>query len=201
MKFSYPQSIPCAFDNFPVSLDVHLGTLASSEVEGASLGSKFTLTRTPKCGMAQGAYVVGKELPECRMIYSDTGSDDDFTIKVSFIGYGSFYKYTDADEYIRFQAYKAIAIETALLGEKVFGEVFNCETLIPADADTTAIFDYDDSIVQYVEETESGEDEEGGYVYIDGQKIYIPAGASIDFVGTSSGIHTVSFVNNTVVIS
>ena len=201
MKFPYPQSIPCAFDNFPASLDIRLGSLASSEVEGCSLGSKFTLTQTPKSGVAQGDYTVGEELPECRMIYSDTGSDDDFTIKVSFIGYGTFYKYTSSDEYLRFQMFKAIGIETSLLGEKIFGDTFDCETLIPADADTTALFDYNGPVIQYVEETESGEDEEGAYVYIDGQKIYIPSGASIDFVGTSSGVHTVSFVNNTVVIS
>lgn len=198
---TYPQSIPVAFDNFPATIDIRLGSLAASEVVGASLGSKFTLTRTPKCGVAQGGYVEGEALPEYRMVYSDTGSDDDFAIKVSFFGYGTYYKKNRNDEYLRFQVYKAISIETNMLDELVFGDIFDCETLIPADADTTAIFDYERPVVQYVEEAESGTDEEGGYVYIDGQKVYIPSGSSIDFVGTTGSTLTVSYVNGTVVIS
>ncbi|UJX41689.1 hypothetical protein K9F62_03025 [Desulfovibrio sp. JY] len=201
MKLPYPQSIPCVFNNFPVALDIRMGPSAGDIVAGASLGSKFTLMRTPKCGVPQGDYVVGSALPDCRMIYSDTGNDDDFTIKASFIGYGTFYKYTSSDEFLRFQVYKAIAIETSMIGELVFGDIFDCETLIPATQDVEALFNYESPSIQYTEQTTSGSDTNGGYVWINGTKYYIPSGMSIDFIGSSSGKHTVSIVNNTVVIS
>lgn len=139
MILPYPQSIPCAFDGFPAALDIRLGDLGGDIVTGASLGTKFTLLRTPLCGIAQGVYAAGAPLPEYSMIYSDTGSDEDFTIKISFIGHGTFYKYTSTDAYLRFQVYKAIAIETAS-GEKVFGDTFDCETLVPAAQDADPIF-------------------------------------------------------------
>ena len=71
MELLYPQSIPCTFSDFPAVLDVRLGNLASALIPGASLGSKLLLYRTPKCGVAQGDYVVGSALPECRMIGRD----------------------------------------------------------------------------------------------------------------------------------
>lgn len=200
MKLPYPQTIPCAFDGFPVALDIRMGASGGDIVPGASLGSKFTLTRTSKCGVPQGDYVVGSPLPECRMIYSDTGRDDDFTIKVSFFGYGTFYRLTRADTHARFQVYKAIAIETPSGGEKFFGDTFDCETLIPAAQDVTALFAYDGPIARYTDKTTSGTDDECGYVWIDGTKYYIRKGASISIHG-ASGEYKISIVNGTVVIS
>jgi len=198
MKFSYPQSIPCSFDNFPVAIDIRMGPSAGDIVSGASLGTKFTLTRTPKCGVAQGDYVVGSALPECRMIYSDTGSDEDFTVKVSFLGYGTFYKLTEADEYLRFQVYKAIAIETAS-GEKVFGDTFDCETLIPATDDVTALFSYDEAVAQYVDPATPGSG--SGSFFLDGVEYYLADGQSVIITSASGGTNTYTFVGNGLVVS
>lgn len=198
MKLPYPQTIPCSFNNFSVALDIRLGKLAGSLISGASLGSKLLLYRTPKCGVAQGDYVVGSALPECRMIYSDTGSDDDFLLKISFIGYGTFYRLTSSDAYLRFQVYKAIAIEAAAAGELVFGDTFDCETLIPADADTTALFSYDGSIVQYSDTvTTTG----SGTFWLNGQEYHLADGQSITITSASGGTNTFTFVGNTLVIS
>lgn len=198
MNLPYPQSIPCFFDGFPPALEIRMGASGGDIVAGASLGSKFTLTRTPKCGVPQGYYVVGSALPEYRMIYSDTGSDDNFTIKVSFIGYGTFYKYTDNDTYLRFQVYKAIAIETAA-GEKIFGDTFDCETLIPADSDTTALFSYDGSTVRYADKAQEGED--SGSFWLDGQLYHLSDGSSVTITSASGGKNTYTFVGKTLVIS
>jgi len=198
MNLPYPQSIPCSFDNFPAALDVRLGHLASSLIAGDSLGSKLLLYRTPKCGVAQGDFAVGSALPECRMIYSDTGSDTDFTLKVSFIGYGTFYKLTSSDTYLRFQVYKAIAIETPTAGEKVFGDTFDCETLIPAGTDTTALFIYDGSTIQYTEPTTATG---SGAFWLDGQEYKLADGASITITSASGGTNTYTFVGNMLVVS
>lgn len=199
LLFPYPQSVPCAFDNFPVALDIRMGPSGGDIVAGASLGSKFTLTRTPKCGVAQGSYVAGSPLPECRIIYSDTGSDDIFTIKVSFIGYGTFYKLTNADTHLRFQVYKAIAIETAT-GEKVFGDIFDCETLIPATQDVTALFSYTAPTVQYVDPVSSGVSSGGDItVEIDGTTYNLSDGTIINISSSSGGTRTLSYINGNLV--
>jgi hypothetical protein len=203
VKLPYPQSIPCTFDNFPIALDIRLGSLAPSEVEGASLGSKFTLTRTPKCGMAQGDYIIGEALPECRMIYSDTGSDDHFNFKVSFIGYGTFYKLTSHDEYLRFQVYKAIAIETPLLSEKVFGDTFYCETLIPSNTDATTLFNYNSLTFQYIEQVSAGS--KNGTVIINeggvAQEFTLSEGASLTVTSEIGVTTTYTFIGGTMVVS
>lgn len=196
MELIYPQSVPCSFHNFPIALDIRMGALGGEIVAGASLGSKFTLTRTPKCGVAQGEYTVGSALPECRMIYSDTGSDDDFTIKVSFIGYGTFYRLTSADQFLRFQVYKAIAIETAA-GEKVFGDTFDCETLIPAETDITALFNYDGPTIKYADDIEVSE--EGIFVW-NGQAYHISDGRSLTITSTTGGTQTITRIGNTFVV-
>ncbi|WP_233489571.1 hypothetical protein [Solidesulfovibrio fructosivorans] len=130
------------------------------------------------------------------MIYSDTGSDDDFNIKVSFLGYGTFYKLTEADEYLRFQVYKAIAIETAAV-EKVFGDTFDCETLIPAETDITALFNYDGPTVKYADGVEVSE--EGVFVW-NGQTYHLFDGASLTINSTTGGTQTITRIGNTFVV-
>lgn len=198
MKLPYPQSIPCTFSGFPAALDIRMGSSGGDIVAGASLGSKFTLIRTPKCGFPQGNYVVGSPLPEYRMIYSDTGSDDVFTIKVSFIGYGTFYILTNADTHLRFQVYKAIAIETAA-GEKVFCDTFNCETLIPATQDVTALFMYDGPVAQYTDPATSGT--ESGSFWVNGVEFHLLDGQSIMITSASGGTNTYTIINGVLVVS
>jgi len=179
-----------------------MGSLSGSIVTGASLGSKFILTRTPKCGVPEGNYVVGGDLPGCRMIYSDTGSDAYFNIKVSFLGYGTFYKLTNSDTYLRFQVYKAISIETPSSGEKVFGDTFDCETLVPADTDTTAIFSYGGLFVQYIEPVTPGSGEgtvlinEGGIF----QEFTLSDGASLTVTSETGVTITYTFIGGAMVI-
>ena len=198
MLFPYPQSIPCSFDNFPPALDLRMGEKAREIVPSASFGSKFILTQTPKSRVPQGGYAVGAALPSCRMIYSDTGSDDDFTIKLSFLGYGSFYKLTNADQYLRFMVYKAIALETSTVGEIIFGDVFNCETRIPATADVAALFSYDGPTVQYVDQITSGE---AGTIFLNGQVYTIADGKSVTVASATGGTQTYTYVGGAFVIS
>uniref|UniRef100_I2Q1D4 Uncharacterized protein n=1 Tax=Desulfovibrio sp. U5L TaxID=596152 RepID=I2Q1D4_9BACT len=198
MKLMYPQSFPCLFDGFPTALEIRMGVSGGDIVAGASLGTKFTLTRTPKCGLPQGDYTIGSPLPECRMIYSDTGNDDDFTIKVSFLGYGTFYKLTASDQSLRFQVYKAIAIETAA-GEKVFGDTFDCETLIPATQDVEALFSYTAPTFQYIDPVSSGVSSDGSVTVEIGGTTYNLSDGTIIKINSSNGVLTLSYINGNLV--
>lgn len=194
MKFPYPQSTNCSFDNFPVAIDVRLGSLASIMCDGASFGSKYFLTQTPKSGVLQGNYVVGEEIPSLEKIYSDTGHDDEFNLKISFLGHGSFYRRTSNDLYLRAQIYKAIRIETNNDTGIVFGDVFDCETLIPATDDISVEFAYDPSVVQCVDPIPDEVYSSGTFVY-GGKSYTLASGQSITFSSENGNTLTFRFVN------
>lgn len=198
MKFNYPQSIPCAFDNFPVALDIRLGNLAASIVDGCSLGSKFKLMQTPLSGVAQGEYVAGNELPECRKIYSDTGYDDNFTIKISFFGHGTFYKFTGTDKNLMFEVYKCIALETNKQKEIVFGSSFSCETLIDSSSDIDSIFNYKKSSWGFIDDADYNES--NGTIAIGGDVIFLKDGKSITLNSLYGSQITITVVNGIVTI-
>lgn len=154
MNLPYPQSFHCRFDGFPPALDVRMGSLGGAIVPGASLGSKFVLSRTPKCGILQGQLVVGGTLPDYNMVYSDTGSDEDFDLKVLFSGVATFYKNFDSDTYLKFNVYKSIEIHNRAGNLYTFGDTFECETFIPASSNETSLFEYDSSHYNFSNEIE-----------------------------------------------
>lgn len=92
MSEIYPQSMHCRFEGFPARVRVVCGR-AFSEARATpySFGSRVNLAQTPKSGVLQGACVAGQALPGLEIIYSDTGDDDVFDLKVSHYGYGRFY--------------------------------------------------------------------------------------------------------------
>lgn len=198
MKLPYPQSINCAFDDFPAVVDIRLGDKAAELIPGASLGTKFLLTQTPKSRVLQGEYVAGEEIPDLAAIYSDTGSDDDFNIKISHLGYGTFYKVTGQDEFFRAMVYKAIVIETPTAGKKVFGDTFDCETLIPTTEDVTALFSYDGSVVRYLDQATAGEG--GGVIVIGGVTYDLSDGQTITITSTTGGTQTITRIGRTFVV-
>lgn len=199
MKLPYPQSVNCSFDNFPPALDVRMGKSANEIVASSSWGSKFVLNQTPKSGILQGEYSAGSTIPDLAWIYSDTGSDDDYSLKISFIGHGSFYKLTSSSAFLRAQVYKAIIIENPDTGQKIFGDTFDCETLIPAGTDAAALFSYDWPIVQYVDQASTGEG--SSTVVINGQTYNLSDGTSITMTSATGGTVTYTLVGGVLVIS
>jgi hypothetical protein len=199
MKLPYPQSVNCSFDGFPAAIAMTCGERINEIEPGESYGSRQRLFQTPKSRVLQGEYVVGQAIPDLAVTYSDTGSDDDFSIKLSHIGYGTFYKLTKSDKYFRAMVYKAIVIETPTAGKKVFGDTFDCETLIPADTDTTALFSYDGPAIQYVDTATSGS--ASGTIVIGGQTYNLAEGASITITSATGGTQTVTFVGGTFVVN
>ena len=65
------------------------------------------------------------------MIYSNTGSDDAFDVKLSFYGWGTFYVADSGDAYCHLEVRKGINVEGAGLSKKFeIADVW--ETLIPS---------------------------------------------------------------------
>ena len=82
-------------------------------------------------------------------------------------------------------------------GQKIFGDTFDCETLISADTDTTALFEYDGPTVRYSDPVSSGG---GGTVVINGQTYNIEGATSITVSSASGGTVTYSIVSDKLLI-
>jgi len=202
MKLPYPQSVNCSFDDFPAAYIMTGGKKIGEIVPGTSFGSRFKMFQTPKSRILQGEYVVGQEIPDLAWIYSDTGNDDDFSIKVSYIGYGTFYRLTKADKYLRAQVYKAIVIETPTVGKKEFGDTFDCETLIPATDDVAALFAYDTPVVQYTDGVSSTEADDGSVTVEYNGKTYTLSNGNTVFVTSSTGgTRAITYIDGNLVMS
>jgi len=128
MKKNYPVSLPVRFEDFPSMFKVTCGQLIPSPY---SFGSRVLVQRTPLCGVVQGQYVEGSALPEFAMIYSDTGSDAAYDLKLSFYGWGTFYVVNTGDKYCALEIRKGIKVEVSGLSKKF--ETYDVwETFVPA---------------------------------------------------------------------
>jgi hypothetical protein len=128
MKEVYPISLPVRYDGYPAAIKMTCGQKIPAPY---SYGSQVILYRTPLCGVAQGAYVEDSALPAYAMIFSDTGNDDDYTIKLSFYGWGTFYVANAGDAYCHLEVRKGVKIECGSLAKK-FETTDIWETRIPS---------------------------------------------------------------------
>jgi hypothetical protein len=133
----YPLSRQCRFEGFPARIRVICGR-AFSEARAApySFGSRVTLSRTPQSGVLAGTLTPGEALPELAYIYSDTGDDDVFGLKVSHYGYGRFYLPTTAAAFYALTVIKGVRVEAASI-KRSFETVDVWATQIPAATDLT----------------------------------------------------------------
>ena len=201
MKLNYPESIPLRYLNFPAEMDIRLGSVAASYIPGTSLGTKLTLRQTPKSLVPQGEYVSGSPLPEYRCVYSDTGLDDDFNIKLSFDGYMSFYYFGHSDnhidvifdDYYTMYLYKSIIIETRDGGWVENYDEWEFETLIPTNVDLSA---YLPSSVSFGYIEVGILDGEGG-ILVNGRYYNLSDGRTIKAISTTGHIFTIHFIDGT----
>jgi hypothetical protein len=95
MKLDYSLSVNNWFKDFPRTFKMtcgpEIGELGGPWVEG----SKLILAQTPNSKIHYGVYQEGCHLPEYRIIYTDTGLDNDFKIKYVEYGWGTFVKTND----------------------------------------------------------------------------------------------------------
>ena len=144
----YPQSMLCRFEGFPGRLRVTCGrAFAAMRVSPYAFGSRVVLTQTPVSGVMQGVLVSGQPLPDCAMVYSDSGSDEIFDLKLSHYGYGRFYLPTSGASCYSLSIVKGLRVEAAGI-RRSFETVDVWETLIPASADLGAVASVGSVIVQ-----------------------------------------------------
>ena len=135
MSDTYPQSLPCRFEGFPARIRVVCGR-AFSEARATpySFGSRVALAQTPKSGQTFGELAVGQELPVTEIIYSDTGDDQGFHLKVSHYGCGRFYLADAKAPFFTLAVVKGIRVEAAGVCRS-FETVDLWNTCLPAGAD------------------------------------------------------------------
>jgi len=99
MKKDYSYSVNNWFKDFPRVFKMTCGPNIV-ELEGPWVeDTQLILTQTPLSKTHQGSYVITSPLPDYQMIYTDTGSDTDFTIKYIEYGWGTFIILPDESNY------------------------------------------------------------------------------------------------------
>lgn len=133
----YPLSVPCRFEGFPGRIRIVCGP-AFDDLRGCpySFGSRVVCASTPASGVVQGVYLPGAALPRYEMVYSDTGDDTAFDMKIAFYGHGIFHLEGPGATYYSLAVIKGLRIEAAGL-HRSFEIVDNWETGIAAAADLT----------------------------------------------------------------
>jgi len=131
----YPLSMHCRFEGFPSRIRVICGrAFAEARATPYSFGSRVTLSQTPASGGMAGDLVPGEALPAYELVYSDTGSDEVFDLKVAYYGYGRFYLPGADSPYYALAVVKGIRIEAAGINRS-FETLDLWDTLIPAPTD------------------------------------------------------------------
>jgi hypothetical protein len=112
MVEAYPLSMPCRYEGFPGRIRIVCGP-AFDALRGCpySFGSRVTCALTPSSGVAQGDYVPGSALPRCEIVYSDTGDDTAFDMKISFYGHGVFRLAAPTDARYSLAVVKGLRVE------------------------------------------------------------------------------------------
>lgn len=137
MPDTYPQSCHCRFEGFPARIKIVCGR-AFSEARATpySYGSQVMLSQTPRSGVLQGTLVVGQALPTQEILFSDTGDDTVFALKLAHYGYGRFYLAAATDATYSLAVIKGLRLEAAGINRS-FETVDVWETRIPAAVDLT----------------------------------------------------------------
>lgn len=135
----YPLSMHCRFEGFPARLRVVCGqAFSKARATPYSFGSRVTLVQTPKSGVMAGTLTPGEPLPVLETIYSDTGDDDAFDLKLAHYGYGRFYLPTTEAVRYALAVVKGLRVEAAGIFRS-FETVDVWDTLIAAETDLTTI--------------------------------------------------------------
>lgn len=133
MTEKYPISMHCRFEGFPARARFTCGP-AFDALSGCpySYGSRVDCAQTPASRTLQGDLLQGECLPVYEMIYSDTGEDENFGLKVASYGYGTFYAAGWADPFYSLAVVKGIRLEAAGFA-RAFETLDLWETKIPVE--------------------------------------------------------------------
>jgi len=176
MSDIYPQSLHCRFEGFPARIKVVCGR-AFSEARATpySFGTRVILSQTPKSGRLQGTLVPGESLPTFELIYSDTGDDAVFDLKISHYGHGRFYLAATGDAFSSLAVIKGVRIEATGINRS-FETVDVWNTRLPATTDLSvtgnlpeAVWSQDsDTGITWIPGTATNADAINGVLQLDG---------------------------------
>jgi hypothetical protein len=224
MQFNYPQSMSCRFDGFPQQIEIRCGDRVAELSPLFSFGSKVILSQTPSSGQelgwmpdqddsdsyydvsidynsATGQYTyvkVYKGVNDVRKIYTDTGNDWTYGLKVSFLGRGTFFTKSNTDQFYSFCVYKAIRVESSSGSVVEFGDNFTCATQVPISVDLASMYTVPSPTYNYSDPI-PGSFEQNGDIYIGGVKFTISNGSTI-VVHSSGGDMKISYINGGFII-
>jgi len=193
MQFEYPVSAHCEFTDFPAALDVRLGARAGEAVPGASPGTRRWLRQTPQSGFVQGVLAPGSPLPDLAMVYSDTGSDSDFALKLSFDGFTSFYRETVLDTTLRFNACKRLVRHDAEGNADPFVSAVDCATGMAAAETDPVAFAESGSVREFIYSNQF--DPLPQYLYFFGQWYLFVHQSVIRIVSASGELLTLQYIS------
>jgi len=181
------------FDDYPRQISTVLKEKVASESSLFEVGQTIRLRQTLNSKQVQGDYVVGQPLPDKRVIYTDTGEDENFNLKVSYYGWGEFYLVSDDADYFSYRMTKGMSIQAGDWSkEKNFETQYFVATEVP-NSETMAKelnFTVDREIRHITYSPEIPDDSKNvnrdtgdGTIDSDGG-IYVPSG---DFSGLDKG--------------
>lgn len=176
MSDTYPQAMHCRFEGFPARIKVVCGrAFTEARATPYSFGSRVILSQTAKSGELQGTLVPGESLPTLELIYSDTGDDTAFDLKVSHYGHGRFYLAASDDAFYSLSVIKGLRVEATGI-HRSFETVDVWNTRIPAATDLSvtgslpdAVWSQDtDNGITWVPGTATGTGAISGVIQLDG---------------------------------
>ena len=133
---NYGPADHCRFNDYPKKIRLVVGQLLAENSDLFDYGQTVVLQQTSNSGVLQGDKVVGEELPKKAMIYTDTGLDDSFNLKIEYYGWGEFYLKNAGDECFSLDITKGMTVKAADWDkEECFQAVRSGKTKIPNSKD------------------------------------------------------------------
>ena len=159
MALEYPNYGPAdhvRFEDYPERIQIVVGDFLEQESGKFASGQPIVLFKTPKSGVAQGSYVVDEPLPDKRVVFTDTGKDDTFNLKITHYGWGEFYIADPAsDEFLSLKMTKGMTVEAGDWDEeKLFESYWYGTTQIPVTEDLKTELGYPKGLEEHEIEIE-----------------------------------------------
>ena len=137
---NYGPADHCQFNDYPQKIRLVVGQLLAENSGLFEYGQTVVLQQTFNSGRLQGEEVVGEELPKKAIIYTDTGLEDSFNLKIEYYGWGEFYVPSNeavlSSDYYALDIKKGMSVQAADWdNSQMFENVYRGPTEIPASKD------------------------------------------------------------------
>lgn len=139
MKSNYPASLNSWLKDYPKSFQLVCGKEFDNLAGPWNHGSRINFLATPLSKQDQGEYANGRVLPTKEAIYTNTGFEDSWDIRITMFGHGTFYAISGVDNYF-LQAEKYFKIESIHFDFIQFSHVDTHETQIPTTVEIPDVY-------------------------------------------------------------